>query len=349
MRQDLRPYEPALQAWLPKAKVETGLPHGPHFRIEWKTAGGKRAAFIAEVKRDVRTRDIRLVIAQLKRHAAGLRPTPRTLLLAPYIRREQAAELVAHGVNFIDLAGNAHVEAPGLLVHVEGKQPDPIHQPAAARLTKGWVRTVMVLLARPDLRNAPYRPIAAAGDVALGTVTVCLKDLQKRGFLRETTFGRQWTNLPDLLAIWVQAYVDMLRPRLKTKLFQIREVDRRERWNLLAKVLRQQHVNWALTGADAALVWTDFFEAAATEIYALPALVENALAATVTPLGQPARYEGNLRVIEPPAPIAIPTNTTETPVAPLLLVYAELRFKATEQAAEAADLLLPRLLAELNV
>ena len=57
----------------------------------------------------------------------------------------------------------------------------------------------------------------------------------------------------------------------------------------------------------------------------------------------------------PPAPVAIPAHDTPggaalpaqaPPVAPLLLVYAEFRLRRTDQANEAADLLLPELLAD---
>jgi hypothetical protein len=51
-------------------------------------------------------------------------------------------------------------------------------------------------------------------------------------------------------------------------------------------------------------------------------------------------------VIAPPAPIALEGDTRhqETPVAPLVLVYAELRYRDDDQANEAAELLLPQVL-----
>jgi hypothetical protein len=64
-------------------------------------------------------------------------------------------------------------------------------------------------------------------------------------------------------------------------------------------------------------------------------------------VAQPAAREGNLLVIEPPGPLAVPDAIDETiPAAPDLLAYAELRYRGTGQAAEAADLLLPRVLAD---
>ena len=54
---------------------------------------------------------------------------------------------------------------------------------------------------------------------------------------------------------------------------------------------------------------------------------------------------GNLLIIEPPGPLAIPGAADDGfPVAPDLLAYAELRYRGTGQALEAAELLLPRVL-----
>jgi hypothetical protein len=50
-------------------------------------------------------------------------------------------------------------------------------------------------------------------------------------------------------------------------------------------------------------------------------------------------------VIEPPGPLAAPAAGNDTiPLAPDLLAYAELRYRGTEQAVEAAELLLPKVL-----
>ena len=64
-------------------------------------------------------------------------------------------------------------------------------------------------------------------------------------------------------------------------------------------------------------------------------------------VAQPAAHRGNLLVIEPPARLAlplVPTDTPHPPTAPPLLIYAELRLRATDQANEAAEMLLPELM-----
>ena len=59
-------------------------------------------------------------------------------------------------------------------------------------------------------------------------------------------------------------------------------------------------------------------------------------------VAQPAARGGNLLVIEPPARVATPGGAAnQLPVAPDLLVYAELQYRGTAQALEAAEILLP--------
>jgi len=58
-----------------------------------------------------------------------------------------------------------------------------------------------------------------------------------------------------------------------------------------------------------------------------------------------APKQGNLVVIEAPGPLALdPVVVDGWPCAPLPLIYVELRCLGTEQAGEAAGLLMPRLL-----
>jgi hypothetical protein len=101
-----------------------------------------------------------------------------------------------------------------------------------------------------------------------------------------------------------------------------------------------------LTGADAAVRRDGFLRVEDTEIYAPVAVLDDREVQKAL-VAQPAVRGGNLVVIEPPGPLAIPDAIGETiPAAPELLAYAELRYRGTGQATEAADLLLPRVLGD---
>ena len=345
---DLNVYRPALQKWMPKAEIRA-LGEAPvQFDgvVTWKAAGGA-VRYLVEEKRHLRHQDVGVVVEQLNRRRANVPPGragDRVLVLAPHVRRQQAAALERAEIDYLDLAGNAHLQAPGLFVHVEGRQPQKDLAPGRGRPQKGWIKTVMAILIRPGLTNAPYRALAEQADVALGTVAGCMNDLAVRGLLLKGKDGRRVADQQALVALWVQAYVEGLRPKLKERRLQVRAEGKKEIWPRLQKVLAKRAQPWALTGADLAERRMPFFRADETEIYAPVRALEDREAQKAL-VAQPAARGGNLLVIEPPGPLAVAGETDDNlPVAPGLLAYAELRYRGTGQALEAAELLLPKVL-----
>ena len=347
---NLDPYRPALDKWMPKAVVRP--PAGPLARFDGLLTvrvAGKAVRYLVEEKRHFRHQDAAVVAEQLNRWRAALPRThrdDRILLLAPHVREQQDPVLERAGIDYIDLAGNVHLNAPGLFVHVQGRRPPKERATGPARPHKGWVRTVMALLVRPDLAQAPYRVLADEADVALGTAAKCMTDLALRGLLRGQQGKRRLPDRPGLIALWVQAYIEALRPKLVERRFQVRADEKPQIWARLQTVLGERGERWALTGADAAGLRDHYFRAEETEIYALVRLLEGREVQKAL-VAQPAARGGNLLVIEPPGPLAIPTAEIDVvPTAPDLLAYAELRYRGTGQALEAAELLLPKIVGD---
>lgn len=343
---DFEAYRPTLDKWMPRAELAAPDGRLPHFDgLLALRVGGQTIRYLVEEKRHFRHLDAAVVAEQLNRWRAALPRKyagARILLLAPHVREQQAPFLERAGIDYVDLAGNAHIDAPGHFVHVQGRRPPTGRAAAPARPHKGWVKTVMALLVQPGLVDAPYRAVADEADVALGTVAKCLNDLTLRGLLRGQKGARTLPDRPGLVALWVQAYLEALRPNLAERRFQVRLDDKPQLWERLQRVLADRR--WVLTGADAAGLRDHYFRADDTEIYAPVRLfddrdVQRAL------MAQPAARGGNLVVIEPPGPPAMPAlASAAVPAAPDLLAYAELRYRGTGQALEAAELLLPRVL-----
>ncbi len=345
---NLSRYEPFVQKWMPRATIRTLARPLDHFDgvMTWK-APERTVRYLVEEKRHLRHQDAGVVVDQLNRGRADLLPDhvgDRLLVLAPHVRPQQAAVLERADIDYLDLAGNAHLQAPGLFVHVEGRRPAKEARPALGRPQKGWIKAVMAILIRPELINAPYRVLAEQADVALGTVGGCMTDLAARGLLLDRKDGRRVGDRQALVALWVQAYVEGLRPKLKERRLQVRADGKQDIWRRMQKVMTEHAQPWALTGADAAERRTHFFRTEETEIYApLIALEDRDTQKAL--VAQPAARAGNLLVIEPPGPLAMPRELDrDFPVAPDLLAYAELRYRGTEQALEAAEFLLPGVL-----
>ncbi len=249
-----KPYERQLEKWLPKARVQAATDTADAV-VRWRGAQ-ETIVYIIEHKANLEHQDVRAVVEQMRGYRQRLARQPRTRLMvfAPFIRRTQAAVLEQYDIDYVDLAGNAHLRAPGVFVHVEGLRPSAKPPRARRRLTRGWTKTVLALLVRPDLVRQPYRPIAEVAGVAPATVMACLADLKAAGFVRREGRTRHLANTPELLALWVQAYADLLRPKLVQRSFQLKAANKPERWRRLREVLAKHDVAWTLTGADAALL-----------------------------------------------------------------------------------------------
>lgn len=349
---ELDPYRPLIETWVPKGELRR-LARGPFEAVLAFDRGQGERRYLVEEKRHLRFQDAAVIADMMRRRRDALPPEQvgdGLLLLAPHVRIEHAAILERAGIDYIDLAGNAHLQAPGLMVHVEGRRPpkEPLRVPG--RPHKAWVKTVMALLIKPELIEAPYRTIAEQADVALGTVVTCMDDLTRRRLISGDKTARAFFDRPALVALWVNAYTEVLRPKLREYRLQVRVAREQTRTDekaemvaRLTEALGGRHVPWALTGADAAYLRTEYFWTALTEIYAPPGVFENRDLQRAL-VAQPSLREGNLLVIEPPGPLAIPAAGEGTPVAHDLLAYAELRFDSGDQALEAAEMMLPFVL-----
>ncbi len=217
--------EPILDAALNAFQSTTRLPvrvdtdrHQRHHRsgafLQLK-AGKRKYRFRIEVK----TVDRFATPALIKARETAAHPT---ILVTPYVTRETAERCRELKLPFIDNAGNAYIEADGLFVYVVGQHRpvDPVRGKFRA-LTAAGLRLTFALLCRPDLLQKPYRDIARAARISLGTVGPAIKDLQNRGLLQRTPKGApRIGNRRRLLDEWTARYATTLRPKLKARRFQ---------------------------------------------------------------------------------------------------------------------------------
>jgi hypothetical protein len=138
------------------------------------------------------------------------------LIITNYINAQMADRLKLGGLEFIDTAGNAFINNPPLYIFVKGNRPPEfLNQPPLERAFKpSGLKIVFAFLCNPGFENKAYREIAAAADVALGTVGWIMRDLKRLGFLLDMSKrGRRLTNKANLLNRWVNTYPERLRPK----------------------------------------------------------------------------------------------------------------------------------------
>lgn len=262
--------------------------------------------------------------AQVKAHLERVAPNHRPLLVAPYITMAVAENCRALHLSFVDTAGNAFLEAPGLYVYVIG-QPRPTMAARSSHrsLEKSGLQIIFALLANPSILRQPYRVIAQAAGVALGTVTPVIRDLEERGFLREKP-ARRVLDPQKLLEEWVTHYPITLRPKLALRRYAA------DPERLQSADLREADANWG--GEKAAEKLTGYLRPGFFTIYAHPPARR-----LITALHLRAEPDGNVEVLNRFWEFRPDSEFPD--LVPPILVYADLMASGNGRNMEAAKII----------
>lgn len=290
-------------------------------------AGGKR--LIVEIKRILTPATLGQAAAQLARFRKP------GVLVTGYVTPPMAERLKELDVAFIDTAGNAYLRLPNLLIYVTGRKPHaPTPRETRVRaLRPTGLRVIFALLCRPDLVNAPYRDIAEAAGVALGTVNWVFYDLRRLGYIRETKArGRIYENRLGLIDKWVEAYLRELRPKLKPRRYRVTNADWWKKEDLGA-------LDMWLGGEPAAAILTKHLRPEVVTVYGDTHFAT--LARTVRALKD---EHGNLDVLQKFWNFEIQRTDKRYPTVPPLLIYADLVATADARNLETAQIIRERFL-----
>ncbi len=152
----------------------------------------------------------------------------KRILVTHYVNPPMADRLKQMDLPFIDLAGNAYLNVPPLFIFIKGNRPPEKleKEPLTRAFQPTGLKVVFAFLCHPALVTAPYRDIAKAVDVALGTVGQVVTNLKKLGYLVDMgKRGRRLAKQKKLLDRWVTTYPEQLRPKLLIGRFGAAETD----------------------------------------------------------------------------------------------------------------------------
>jgi len=120
---------------IPGLRLVEGLP--------WELRVGDRTWAVRHVRPEEGPRDSQAFAEHAKTLTdKGSLP----LVLAPYLRQDTRRALEAEGVSYFDAHGNVHIEAPGLVVHVQM----PVTQDSISALGIVGVRAAQTILGQPE-------------------------------------------------------------------------------------------------------------------------------------------------------------------------------------------------------
>lgn len=201
-----------------------------------------------EIKRHAQHTSIGMLINQIKQLP------DENLLVADYINPNMADKLQRENIQYLDTAGNAFLKQYPLYVFITGKKTENQlikKQPQNARRAferKGLMVTY-AFLKDPDLLNRPYREIATATNVAVGTVGWVMNALKAGKYIYDDTKPkkRRIINYKKLLDRWTEAWPEKLKPNLLLGEYLMENVPL---WEIFP--LEDYHGFW---GGEAAAAW----------------------------------------------------------------------------------------------
>lgn len=268
-------------------------------------------------------------------HAAALeRGATRSLLVTEQLSSQLAELCRDHDQPFIDTAGNAYLNEPGLFVYVNqsgtARKDKTKSSPTASRaFREHGLRIIYSCVVIPGLLQSTYREIARASGAALGTVSGTLSDLKTHGFLADLKGRRHWTDRQRLMQAWMVNYPLALRPKLNPRRF------------------RANTPNW-MASADPlppGLQWGGEMAASKLEAELVP------ITATVYARSSVAQFARTARLVaDPDGPIEVldtfwEATEQDTDIVSPLLVCADLLYYGDPRTVAAARMLHERYLA----
>ena len=141
------------------------------------------------------------------------RAAPGTVVVSRRVTPTVGKVLREGGIGYLDLGGNAHIEAPPLLLHVSGMESPAVKETARAFNGEG-LKVIFLLLLDATLASAPYRRLSEVSGASHGVVQYTMGDLVRLKYVDR--LGRTERRLRDvgtLLDRWAAGYTEVLRPK----------------------------------------------------------------------------------------------------------------------------------------
>jgi hypothetical protein len=159
------------------------------------------------------TNTIGLVVSQLQRLAET--NINRPLLFTRQVPDRLINQMIEHGLEFVDVAGNLYLNSPGVYALIRGKRLPKVAAAETKTFTTNGFKLIYVILQDPDRLTANHRAIASAAGIAASSVGLIMKQLESMQYLQRKRDGDcQLLDYAKLLHRWELGYVERLRPKL---------------------------------------------------------------------------------------------------------------------------------------
>jgi hypothetical protein len=263
-------------------------------------------------------------------HRANRQPE-RAILLARYIPRPVADQLLDAKVNFADDAGNVHLEWGGRYNWTVIGKPAPQAASESRTVTPAQVQLLFQFAANPESISWPVRRLESTAGISKSSVATVRQQLLDEGLLVRKGRGYRIGPAHLLRDRLVSGYAQVLRPKLSCGRFRSADKDGEQFLTRLHERL-SPGFRYALTGAPAAFLLQKFYRSPDIPIFAQP--VDPTVLQRLRLL--PDR-QGPITLLRAFGEVVFWEEREHRLLAPPWLIYAELCAGADPRAHEAAE------------
>ncbi|MFT3738464.1 MAG: type IV toxin-antitoxin system AbiEi family antitoxin [Breznakibacter sp.] len=294
----------------------------------------KELQFTVVAKAELRKANKGLVLAQL--NEIENKSTRPVLIVSKFIASDIAQELKEKSINYLDIAGNTFIKKDDLILFITGQKARKIEKTNQTRaFQETGLKLIFSLLTNPDNLQLSYRELAEKTDIAIGSVSIVMKELEEQNFILKTETKRVLKNKTELLNRWIVGYNDVLRPKLLKKRMRF-TIENSNNWDTLPIHEVEGIFLWG--GEPAAALLTGKINPLEFIIY-----TNTTWQNLIRPLGLKPDDKGDVEIMQ--IFWQEVDKYRERPVVPALLVYADLISSGIGRNSEIAKTILEN---ELN-
>ncbi len=213
-----------------------------HFQVECKSSSSRAPLLLA--------------LRQITEFRNSFDKDDIPLIVVPYMGRSGMDLCKEHGLSWIDLSGNAHIKAPRLLIHIEGR-PNKFKKagrPANVFAPKG-ARIVRQLLIDPK-QGHNQRELSQITGLDEGYTSRIVRRLEELNLIDRDDKGVLKPSNPDeLLEAWLETY-DFSKHQIIKGHVAARSGE--ELLRKMTQILSDQKIDCAATGLAGAWQYTHF-------------------------------------------------------------------------------------------
>ena len=269
-----------------------------------------------------------------------LRQGRKMLLFARYLPLPTGRRLIESGVEFVDLAGNIHLDlAPNYHWTVLGKRErDVVGRPPVQ--TPATIQVLFALAANANSRRWTARELAALSGVSKSKAAKTLGDRLRDRTIRDSGDHFQISDPKDLADQLLSGYRQILRPRLTVGRFRSPEQNVAGFFANLREAAAGGHLRYALSGSPAAYLLQGSYRGPLVTVFVQPSTDD--LPRTLRLL--PDR-SGPITLLRAFGEMVFWRVIDNTQLAPPWLIYADLMYERDPRAHQAAEVLRTEVLA----